>query len=281
MTPPDFLDTMKRQSEERTEAARALRDFEQLWDAALDAPAPRSINHSIFDIIAEIKASSPSEGVLRATSPDTAIEEAVAQARLYEAAGAAAISVLTEPTKFGGSLDHLRAVAAAVSIPVMRKDFLTADYQVVEAREAGASGVLLIARMLSDDDLFEMTDLARDLGMFCLIEAFDGSDLSRVNRLVVLRGHEFARGDHVGRLYMGLNSRDLATLKIDPTQFEVLKQFIPTGFPSVAESGINTPDDAARVARLGYNLALVGSSLMKAKDPQSLAAAMIQAGRTQ
>ncbi len=281
MTPPDFLDTMKRQSEERTEAARAQRDFEQIWDAALDAPAPLAINHRIFDVIAEVKASSPSEGVLRAVTPETAVDEAVAQARLYEAAGAAAISVLTEPTKFGGSLDHLRAVAAAVSIPVMRKDFLTADYQVVEAREAGASGVLLIARMLSDEDLFEMTDLARDLGMFCLIEAFDGADLSRINRLVVLRGHEFARGEHIGRLYIGLNCRDLATLKIDPTSFETWKQFIPVGFPSVAESGIATPEDAARVARLGYNLALVGSSLMKANDPQSLAKAMIEAGRNQ
>jgi indole-3-glycerol phosphate synthase len=278
---PDFLDTMKQLSEERTAAARAERDFEELWDAALDAAEPLTIDHGIFDLIAEVKASSPSEGVLRPVTPETAIDEAVAQAELYEAAGAAAISVLTEPTKFGGSLDHLRAVAEAVSIPVMRKDFLTADYQVVEAREAGASGVLLIARMLSDEDLFEMTDLARDLGMFCLLEAFDGSDLSRINRLVVLKGHEFARGDHVGRLYVGLNCRDLATLQIDPKRFEVLKQYIPTGFPSVAESGINTPEDAARVARLGYNLALVGSSLMKAQDPQALAKAMIEAGRSQ
>ena len=278
---PDFLDTMKQLSEERTAAAREERDFEDLWDAALDAPPPLEIDHDIFDLIAEIKASSPSEGVLKAVTAENAIDEAVAQARLYESAGAAAISVLTEPTKFGGSLDHLRAVVEAVGIPVMRKDFLTADYQVVEAREAGASGVLLIARMLSDDDLFEMTDLARDLGMFCLVEAFDAADLSRINRMVVLRGHEFARGEHVGRLYMGLNCRDLATLKLDPKHFEELKQFIPTGFPSVAESGINTPEDAGRVARLGYNLALVGSSLMKAADPQALARQMIETGRAQ
>ncbi|HZW07167.1 MAG TPA: indole-3-glycerol-phosphate synthase [Phycisphaerales bacterium] len=278
---PDFLETMKRLSEERTAAARQQRDFEDLWDAALDAPEPLAIDHAAFDLIAEIKASSPSEGVLKAVSAENAIEEAVAQAKRYEAAGAAAISVLTEPTKFGGSLDHLRAVAAAVGIPVMRKDFLTADYQVVEAREAGASGVLLIARMLSDEDLFEMTDLARDLGMFCLVEAFDAEDLGRINRMVVLRGHEFARGDHVGRLYLGLNCRDLATLQINPGRFDEFKPLIPAGYLSVAESGISTPEDAARVARLGYNLALVGSSLMKANDPESLARQMIEAGRNQ
>lgn len=276
---PDFLESMKQQSEERALAARDIRDFEDLWDAALDAPAPLEIDHNTFDLIAEVKASSPSEGVLKAVTPENAIAEAVAQAKLYEAAGAAAISVLTEPTKFGGSLDHLRAVAEAVSIPVMRKDFLVADYQIVEAREAGASGVLLIARMLSDEDLFEMTDLTRDLGMFCLVEAFDQADLERINRMIVLRGHEFARGDHVGRLYLGLNCRDLATLNIDPTRFEQLRGSITSGYPAVAESGITTPQDAAQVAKLGYNLALVGSSLMKAPDPEQLARQMIEAGR--
>ena len=232
-----------------------------------------------FDLIAEVKASSPSEGVLKQVTPETAIAEAVAQAKLYESAGAAAISVLTEPTKFGGSLDHLRAVAAAVSIPVMRKDFLVTDYQIVEARVAGASGVLLIVRMLSDDDLFEMIDLTRDLGMFCLVEAFDQSDLDRLRRLLILRGGEFTTGDHVGQLLIGLNCRDLATLKIDPSRFEQLRGSMPSGYPLVAESGISTPEDAARAAKLNYNLALVGSSLMKAKDPEELARTMIEAGR--
>lgn len=277
--PPDFLEQMKALSEERAMAAREVVEFEDLWDTALDAAPPLDLALDTFDLIAEVKASSPSEGVLKEVTPETAIAEAVAQAKLYESAGAAAISVLTEPTKFGGSLDHLRAVAAAVEIPVMRKDFLVTDYQIVEAREAGASGVLLIIRMLSDEDLFEMIDLTRDLGMFCLVEAFDQADLDRLRRMLVLQGGKFATGDHVGQLLIGLNCRDLATLKIDPTRFEQLRGAFPSGYATVAESGIATPQDAARVAKLNYNLALVGSSLMKAKDPEELARTMIEAGR--
>lgn len=276
---PDFLQAMKQQSEQRAAAARDARDFEDLWDAALDAPPPFDLALDTFDLIAEVKASSPSEGVLKAVTPETTLDEAVAQAKLYEAAGAAAISVLTEPTKFDGSLEHLRAVAAAVNIPVMRKDFLVCDYQVVEAREAGASGVLLIARMLSDEDLFEMIDLTRDLGMFCLVEAFDQTDLDRVRRMLVLQGGRFATGDHVGQLLIGLNCRDLATLQIDPARFEQLRGQFPAGYPLVAESGLATPADTARVAALGYQLALVGSSLMKAKDPETLATQMLESAR--
>lgn len=276
---PDFLDQMKALSEQRAMEAREAVEFEDLWDAALDAPAPYELALNTFDLIAEVKASSPSEGVLKAVTPENAINEAVAQARLYESAGAAAISVLTEPTRFGGSLDHLRAVAAAVEIPVMRKDFLVADYQIVEAREAGASGLLLIVRMLSDDDLFEMIDLTRDMGMFCLVEAFDQPDLDRLRRLLILRGGDFATGDHVGQLLIGLNCRDLATLKIDPSRFEQFRASIPSGHPTVAESGIATPDDAVKVAKLGYNLALVGSSLMKSPNPEQLARQMLEAAR--
>jgi len=277
--PPDFLKQMAELSGQRVADARGRLDFEDLWDAALDAAPPHELVLESFDLIAEVKASSPSEGVLKAFTPETAVEEAVAQARRYEAAGAAAISVLTEPTHFGGSLDHLRAVAAAASVPVMRKDFLVADYQVVEAREAGASGALLIVRMLSDDDLFEMIDLTRDLGMFCLVEAFDRDDLDRLQRLLILRGGEFADGEHVGQLLIGLNCRDLSTLAIDESRFETLRGAIPSGYPTVAESGIATPADAARVARLGYDLALVGSSLMKAPDPESLASEMLASAR--
>jgi len=276
---PDFLQQMKALSEQRAMEAREAVEFEDLWDAALDAPASYELVLDTFDLIAEVKALSPSEGVLKQVTPETATDKAVAQARLYESAGAAAISVLTEPTQFGGSLDHLRAVAAAVSIPVMRKDFLVTDYQVVEAREAGASGVLLIVRMLADDDLFEMIDLTRDMGMFCLVEAFDQTDLQRLSRLLILRGGEFATGDHTGRLLVGLNCRDLATLRIDPARFEQLRAAMPSGYPLVAESGIATPEDAASVAKLNYNLALVGSSLMKAQDPESLATEMLASAR--
>ncbi|MFT3685125.1 MAG: indole-3-glycerol-phosphate synthase [Phycisphaerales bacterium] len=277
--PRDFLAEMAKLSEERAAAAHEEREFEDVWDAALDAPAPLAIEHAGFDLIAEVKASSPSEGVLKSVTPENAIEEAVLQAKLYEEAGAAAISVLTEPTAFGGSLEHLRAVAAAVNVPVMRKDFLVADYQIVEAREAGASGVLLIVRMLSDDDLFEMIDLTRDMGMFCLVEAFDQADLDRLRRMLILRGGEFATGDHLGELLVGVNCRDLATLQVDSSRFEQLRSSIPAGYAAVAESGIATPEDAAKVAKLGYTLALVGSSLMKSANPEQLARQMLQAAR--
>ncbi|MBY0309169.1 MAG: indole-3-glycerol phosphate synthase TrpC [Phycisphaerales bacterium] len=278
--PRDFLADIARLSAERVAAARRERDFEELWDAALDAPAPKPIAHGTFDLIAEVKTSSPSEGVLKPVAAEAAVGEAVKQATLYQAAGAAAISVLTEPSAFGGSLENLRAVAAAVDVPVMRKDFLVADYQIVEAREAGASGVLLIARMLSDDDLFEMIDLTRDLGMFYLVEAFHQADMNRLRRTLILRGGEFASGDHVGELLIGVNCRDLATLQVDPSRFEQLRPTIPAGYAAVAESGVATPEDAARAAKLGYNLALVGSSLMKAPDPESLATEMLHAARS-
>lgn len=277
--PRDFLAEMARLSEERAAAAREEREFEDVWDAALDASAPLAIGHDTFDLIAEVKASSPSEGVLKTVTPENAVAEAVRQAELYEAAGAAAISVLTEPTAFGGSMEHLRAVAAAVDVPVMRKDFLVTDYQVVEAREAGASGVLLIVRMLSDEDLFEMIDLTRDMGMFCLVEAFDQADIDRLRRMLILRGGEFASGEHVGELLLGLNCRDLATLQVEPARFGELRGAFPSGYKVVAESGIATAEDAARVRGLGYEMALVGSALMKAGSPAALAGAMIEAGR--
>lgn len=275
----DFLQTMKVNSEARLEAARDEREFEDVWDAALDAPPPIPLTLEAFDLIAEVKTASPSEGVLLSTTPTSTIDRIVEQARAYEAAGAAAISVLTEPSTFGGDLAHLRAVAAAVDIPVMRKDFLIADYQVVEAREAGASGALLIVRMLDDDDLFEMTDLCRDLGMFALLEAFDQTDLDRLRRMLVLRGNEFAQGDHIGELLLGLNCRNLADLSIDRHRFSTLRGSFPSGFKIVAESGITQPADCTDIARLGYDLALVGSALMKSPSPETLAADMLAAGR--
>lgn len=280
--PRDFLAEMAKLSEERVVAAREDREFEDVWDSALDVARPLAIKHDAggFDLIAEVKASSPSEGVLKAVTPKSAVEEAVRQAKLYEAAGAAAISVLTEPTAFGGSMEHLFAVAHEIDLPVMRKDFLVADYQIVEAREAGASGVLLIVRMLSDEDLFEMIDLTRDMGMFCLVEAFDQADIDRLRRMLILRGGEFADGDHVGELLLGLNCRDLATLKVEPGRFGELRGAFPTGYKVVAESGIATAQDAGRVAGLGYEMALVGSALMKAGEPGVLARTMIQSGRT-
>ena len=271
----DFLTEMGEGSTRRWADAREREDFEDLWNRAIDVPPAPALRLGAFDLVAECKLTSPSEGVLASVGPDDAVEHLVRQAKAYEAAGACAISVLTEPERFGGSLEHLSAVAGAVGVPVMRKDFLVADYQIVEARGAGAGGVLLIARMLNDEDLFEMLDLTLDLGMFALVEAFDAADLARIRRLLVTRGRELA----MGTTLLGVNCRDLSDLSIDAGRFEALRVEFPTGYKLVAESGLAVPGDVARVASLGYDLALVGSALMKHGDPLALAGGMLAAGR--
>ncbi len=271
----DFLTEMGEGSTRRWAEAREREDFEDVWDRAIDVPPAPALRLGAFDLVAECKLTSPSEGVLASVGPDDAVEHLVRQAKAYEAAGACAISVLTEPERFGGSLEHLSAVAGAVGVPVMRKDFLVADYQIVEARGAGAGGVLLIARMLNDEDLFEMLDLTLDLGMFALVEAFDAADLARIRRLLVTRGRELATGTTL----LGVNCRDLSDLSIDAGRFEALRDEFPTGYKLVAESGLAVPGDVARVASLGYDLALVGSALMKHGDPLALAGGMLEAGR--
>ena len=218
-----------------------------------------------FDLIAEVKLSAPSAGVLCA--PDDPMAAVVAQAKAYAAGGAAAISVLTEPSRFGGSLAHLRAVARAVDVPVMRKDFLVSPVQVHEARIAGASGVLLILAILDDSVLEACLEVARGYGMFVLLEAFDGPQLDRAARYV---------GPGV---LLGLNCRDLRTLDVVPERLTALGSRFPAGAVRVAESGLYTPADAATVAGCGYALALVGSALMTSEDPAGAVAQMVTAGR--
>ena len=174
----DFLQQMAKLSAQRAAAAGSVR----MGD--LDKPlVPLRLGG--FDIIAEIKGRSPAEGALAGADVDR-----VSRAQAYVRGGAAAISVLTEPSRFDGALEHLEEVAAAVpGTPVMRKDFLVEPLQVLEARKAGASGVLLITAMLSDNMLRAMLDAAYDLGMFVLLEAFDENDLARGNALLaVLKG---------------------------------------------------------------------------------------------
>jgi indole-3-glycerol phosphate synthase len=177
--------------------------------------------------------------------------------------------VLTEPHRFDGSLADLEAVAAALDVPAMRKDFLVDPYQVFEARACGAGGVLLIVRMLDDGRMREMLDVADALGMWVLLEAFGGDDLTRATSQV----------DGRANVLVGLNSRNLRTLEVDIDRFEQLAGAFPAGVPRVAESGLVSPGDAARVAEAGYGLALVGTALMRSGAPQEAARAMIAAGR--
>lgn len=259
----DFLKTMAASS---TERARSVRDY-----VAADFTRPLvSLPAEPFGVIAEIKDHSPAEGALAADGADR-----VARARQYAAAGAAAISVLTEPSRFAGNLEHLEAVAEAVpGTPVMRKDFLVDPRQVDEARAAGASGVLLIVAMLDDSLLREMLDRAQTRGLFVLLESFDALDLRRLP--IVLNDEDRARAAR-GELLFGINTRNLRTLAVDADRLETLAPELPPGH-SVAESGLRTAEDAARVAGWGYSMALVGTALMRASDPAALIVAMRTAG---
>jgi indole-3-glycerol phosphate synthase len=261
----DFLQTMAASSAERAAAADS-----RLKTAEFDQPVV-ALALGEFDVIAEIKDRSPAEGDLAQGDVDRS-----SKARHYANGGAAAISVLTEPSKFDGALKHLEEVVAAVpDTPVMRKDFLVEPVQILEARNAGASGVLLIAAILDKDKLQEMLDCAWDHGMFVLLESFDEEDLSRVSRLLDTTAVQDKAQS--GQLLVGVNTRDLRTLHVDPDRLSKLAPALPAA-PCVAESGLYDADDVAAVASLGYRLALVGTALMRSDDPASLVAAMRVAG---
>jgi indole-3-glycerol phosphate synthase len=259
----DFLKNMAELSAER--AART--DEPSLASAKPVVP----LRLEQFDVIAELKDHSPAEGELAGKHHDRKM-----QAARYVSGGAAAISVLTEPSRFAGSLEHLEEVVAAVpDIPVMRKDFLVAPVQVVEARAAGASGILLIATILDDARLDEMLRSAFDLDMFVLLETFDEADLARTSQL--LERPMYNELAERGQLLVGVNTRNLRTLKVDPNRLEQLAPALPAA-RCVAESGLHTANDAAAVAKLGFHLALVGSALMRSEDPAKLVSEMRAAG---
>jgi indole-3-glycerol phosphate synthase len=265
-----FLAEMAAQSAARAPAPGAEAALLAACRAAPPAPPLRLAD---FDLVAEIKRSSPAEGALQA---DT---DVAARATTYARAGAAAVSVLTEPARFGGSLEDLAAAARALAplgVPAMRKDFLVDPRQVLEARAAGAGGVLLIVAMLDDAALGELLGTAREHGMFVLLEAFDEADLERAAAWLPGRTRP---GNSHAQLLVGVNTRDLRTLAVDSRRLARLAPQLPPGVPAVAESGLHAPADAAAAAALGYRLALVGTALMRAADPARLAADMLAAGR--
>ena len=268
-----FLEEMAQASRARVRVAQALRSVAVLERAAhAAAPAPRlRLDRAGFDLIAELKLRSPAQGALRGADEDVA-----ARVGAYARAGAAAVSVLTEPQRFDGSLEHLHSAARALApaaVPAMRKDFLVDPYQVLEARAAGAGGVLVILRMLPRAASEALIECARACNLFVLLEAFDAADIALM--------HEFVT--HFGpgvQLLAGLNCRDLGTLQVVPGRLAQLAPLLPRGVPRVAESGVVTPADARAVAAVGYQLALVGSALMQGEDPGRLAAELLAAGRS-
>lgn len=223
---------------------------------ALDAEAV--LRRPGLSLIAEVKRASPSKGAL-SDIPDPA-----ALAAAYAAGGACAVSVLTEQRRFGGSLDDLDAVRAAVDVPVLRKDFMVTDYQVWEARAHGADLVLLIVAALTDTELCALLARAGELGMTALVEVHDEV--------------ETQRAVDAGASVIGVNARNLKTLDIHPDTFSRLRPLIPEGVVTVAESGIAGPDDAAAYAAQGADAVLVGEALVRTGDPRAGAAAMVAAG---
>jgi len=265
----DFLQTMAISSRER--AALVSDNFSS---ADFDRPVvPLKLDR--FAVIAEIKERSPAEGDLSSAATGNSASRSE-RARIYASGGAAAISVLTEPSRFDGALAHLEEVVAAVpETPVMRKDFLVDPLQILEARKAGASGVLLIASLLDDAALGSMLECAWELGMFVLLETFDEDDLRQVSRL--LESATTRDRADAGQLLVGVNTRDLRTLEVDPERLRNLASLLPDAC-CVAESGLLVAEDAARVASWGYNAALVGTALMRSPEPAVLIAAMRTAG---
>lgn len=265
----DFLQTMASHSAERAAAVSS-----SFSSADFDKPI-EPLTLGKFDLIAEMKDRSPAEGKLKSTN-SYGDSDRNSRAISYAAGGAAAISVLTEPSRFDGDLAHLEAVVAAVpGTPVMRKDFLVEPVQILEARKAGASGVLLIAAMLSDAKLREMLDRAWEHEMFVLLESFDEDDLRRSSALL---DNPFDRDKaRAGQLLVGVNTRNLRTLEVDSARLRNLAPLLPAA-TCVAESGLLVPGDAARVASWGYRMALVGTALMRSEDPAALVAAMRAAG---
>jgi indole-3-glycerol phosphate synthase len=268
-----FLEEMTAGSRARLAAARAARSLAQLESVARAAPAPPLLRLDArgFDLIAELKLRSPAAGALRAAGE----EDVGARVGAYARAGAAAVSVLTEPARFDGSLQDLAEAAAALTprgVPAMRKDFLVDPYQVFEARACGAGGVLVILRMLPKADTRALIECADALGLFVLLEAFDARDIALMHELI-----EAHRG--AAPLLAGVNCRDLATLEVVPQRLLELAPLLPTSVPRVAESGVATVADARAIVAAGYSLALVGSALMRGDDPGPLAAALLAAGR--
>jgi indole-3-glycerol phosphate synthase len=210
-----------------------------------------------LNVIAECKRRSPSRGVLRADYDPAAV------ARSYATGGAATISVLTEPTFFDGSLTHLQEVRRAVDLPLVRKDFIVSEYQLLEARAAGADAVLLIVAALGPVELRALHDRALALGLDALVEVHDAVELG-----IAL---------DAGAQVVGVNNRNLRTLDVDVRASEELIAGIPPGVVAVSESGLQTPADLRRLRELGYNAFLIGERFMTEQDPGAALAEMINA----
>lgn len=258
----DILERILARKREEIAAAQAVTSIEALRDRADDADAPRGFAASMHRriaagdaaVIAEIKKASPSKGVIREDFDPPAI------ARSYERGGAAALSVLTDRDFFMGDGSYLQAAREATSLPVIRKDFIIAPYQVYEARALGADCILLIVAALDDPALAELSDIACTLGMDVLVEVHDAAELERAARLQPA--------------LLGVNNRNLRTFETRLETTLELRDAVPADSLLVTESGIHTQADVALMRRNGVHAFLVGEAFMRADDPGERLAAL-------
>ncbi|GCF08047.1 bifunctional indole-3-glycerol-phosphate synthase TrpC/phosphoribosylanthranilate isomerase TrpF [Dictyobacter arantiisoli] len=246
-----FLDKIVNQTRLDLAQRKIEHPIEELQRLAFEQSSPRDVLEAFeprdqVHLIAEVKRASPSKGLL---APDL---DPVATALLYEQHGAAMISVLTEPHFFLGSPEYLTAIKHAVSIPVLRKDFIIDDYQVYEARAWGADAILLICAILDDEQLRHLLHLAHSLRMRALVEVHSRA--------------EAQRAVDAGAMIIGVNSRDLVTFKMNPYLIREIRQMLPANRIIVAESGIHSPADVRRLARYDVQAMLVGESLVVSPD---------------
>lgn len=265
-----FLAQACEESRARVTAAQRVLSVAALRDrAAARGPAhdfPAALRSPGVAVIAEVKRASPSRGDL------AAIPDAAALGRAYARGGAAAVSVLTEPDHFKGSLDDLAEVGAAVEIPVLRKDFLVDEYQIWEATACGASAVLLIVAALDDATLTHLLATAARAGLGALVETHDAAEIERA-------ADAYEAAGQPGTLVVGVNARDLTTLEVDPDRFAALRAGVPDGAVAVAESGVRGPDDVRRLVDLAADAVLVGESVATAADPTEAVSRLVLAGR--
>ena len=248
---PTILDEIVATKRAEIERAKALVSEEQLRARLADAPPVRDFFAALaadgpIKLIAEVKKASPSAGVIRADFDPVAI------AKIYEAHGAACISVLTDESYFQGRLEYLTQIRAAVGIPVLRKDFILDAYQLVEARVAGADAVLLIAECLDDCNLRKLFNATIELGMTPLVELYEPANLSRVLE--------------AGATLIGVNNRDLHSFEVDFSHAIRMRQEVPDDCALVAESGIKTHADVEQLEAAGVDAILVGESLTREPD---------------